>query len=109
MKLSSLSKIDGQAVLNDFRNLDPKDVGAWPLAPRVASWLGVFVLILFVGWYFWWSDQFEALSKRQGDELELKKQFVDKKTQAINRELYVQQLNEIDRSFGALLKQLPHK
>jgi type IV pilus assembly protein PilO len=27
----------------------------------------------------------------------------------VNRDLYVQQLNEIDRSFGALLKQLPNK
>jgi type IV pilus assembly protein PilO len=27
----------------------------------------------------------------------------------VNLDLYVQQLNEIDRSFGALLKQLPNK
>ena len=109
MKSPSLAKIDVQAILDDFRNLNPKDVGAWPLAPRIAVLLGLFLLILFFGWWFWWSEQLETLAQRQQDELKLKEQFVDKKTQAVNRDLYVQQLNEIDRSFGALLKQLPHK
>ena len=36
-------------------------------------------------------------------------QFVAKKKQAVNLDLYVQQLSEIDRSFGTLLKQLPSK
>ena len=109
MRLSLPPKLDVRAVLNDFRNLDPKDVGAWPLAPRIASLFGVLVLILLAGWYIWWDGQLETLSQRQQDELKLKDEFVAKKTQAVNRELYVQQLNEIDRSFGALLKQLPHK
>ena len=109
MRLSLPPKLDVRAVLNDFRNLDPKDVGAWPLAPRIASLFGVLVLILLAGWYIWWDGQLETLSQRQQDELKLKDEFVAKKTQAVNRELYVQQLNEIDRSFGALLKQLPQK
>lgn len=109
MKSPSLAKIDVQAILDDFRNLNPKDVGAWPLAPRIAVLLGLFLLILFFGWWFWWSEQLETLAQRQQDEIKLKEQFVDKKTQAVNRDLYVQQLNEIDRSFGALLKQLPNK
>ena len=109
MKSPSLAKIDVQGILDDFRNLNPKDVGAWPLAPRIAVLLGIFVLIVFGGWWFWWSEQLDTLAQRQQDELKLKEQFVDKKTQAVNRDLYVQQLNEIDRSFGALLKQLPHK
>lgn len=109
MRLSLPPKLDVRAVLNDFRNLDPKDVGAWPLAPRIASLFGVLVLILLAGWYVWWDGQLETLLQRQQDELKLKDEFVAKKTQAVNRELYVQQLNEIDRSFGALLKQLPQK
>ena len=109
MRLSLPPKLDVRAVLNDFRNLDPKDVGTWPLAPRIASLFGVLVLILLAGWYIWWDGQLETLSQRQQDELKLKDEFVAKKTQAVNRELYVQQLNEIDRSFGALLKQLPQK
>ncbi len=109
MKSPSVAKIDVKALLDDFRNLNPKDVGAWPLAPRIAALIGLFALILFAGWWFWWSEQLDTLAQRQQNELKLKEEFVAKKTQAVNLDLYVQQLNEIDRSFGALLKQLPNK
>ena len=109
MKSPSINSIDFKAFINDFRNLNPNDVGTWPLAPRVAVLLGLFVLLLVGGWWFWWSEQLETLTQRQQDELKLKEEFVAKKSQAVNLDLYVQQLNEIDRSFGALLKQLPSK
>ena len=109
MKSLSLPKVDLKAVLDDFRNLNPKDVGAWPVIPRASVLLGLAVAILLVGWWFVWSDQLDALAARQQDELKLKEQFIAKKTQAVNLDLYTQQLSEIDRSFGALLKQLPNK
>lgn len=109
MKSPSINSIDFRAFLNDFRNLNPNDVGTWPLVPRVVVLLGLFVLLLVGGWWFWWSEQLETLAQRQQDELKLKEEFVAKKSQAVNLDLYVQQLNEIDRSFGALLKQLPSK
>ena len=56
-----------------------------------------------------WKDQLEELDQRQQEELKLKDEFIAKKGQAVNLDLYTQQLNEIDRSFGALLKQLPSK
>jgi type IV pilus assembly protein PilO len=109
MNVSSMSKIDFKGILDDFRNLNPKDVGAWPVIPRVVTLLGLFVAILVAGWWFLWNDQLDALTARQQDELKLKEEYVAKKTQAANLDLYTQQLNEIDRSFGALLKQLPNK
>jgi len=109
MKSLSLPKGDLKGVLDDFRNLNPKDVGAWPVIPRVSVLLGLAAAILLAGWWFVWSDQLDALAARQQDELKLKEQFVAKKTQALNLDLYTQQLSEIDRSFGALLKQLPNK
>ena len=39
----------------------------------------------------------------------LKDQYSQKKAKAINFELYVQQLNEVEQSFGALVKQLPNR
>jgi len=109
MKSLTLPKVDLRSVLDDFRNLNPRDVGAWPVIPRVAALLGLAAAILLAGWWFVWSDQLDALAARQQDELKLKEQFVAKKTQAVNLDLYTQQLSEIDRSFGALLKQLPNK
>ena len=109
MKGSSMPGLDLNALLDDFRNLNPKDVGAWPLAPRVAVLLGLFALILAGGWWFVCSEQLDTLEVRQQDELKLRDDYVNKKRQSVNLDLYTQQLNEIDRSFGALLKQLPNK
>ncbi len=109
MKASALPSIDFKALLDDFRNLNPKDVGNWPVAPRVAVLLGLFALILLAGWWFVWSDQLDALAAREQNEAKLKDEYTEKKKQAVNLELYTQQLNDIDRSFGALLKQLPNK
>jgi type IV pilus assembly protein PilO len=109
MKGVSLPKFDLKALAGSFRNLNPKDVGAWPLAPRVAALLGLAALILLAGWWFVWNEQLATLEARQQDEQKLKDEYVAKKTQAVNLDLYIQQLSEIDRSFGALLKQLPNK
>ena len=76
MKASSIAKIDFKAILDDFRNLNPKDVGAWPVVPRVAVLLGLFTAILAAGWWFLWSDQLDALAARQQDELKLREEFV---------------------------------
>lgn len=109
MKSSSMTSFDLKALFDDFRNLNPKDVGAWPIVPRVAVLLGLFSVVLLAGWWFVWSDQLDALAARQQDELKLREEYVAKKSQAVNLDLYTQQLSEIDRSFGALLKQLPNK
>ena len=108
-KLPSLPQIDFKALADDFRNLNPQDVGTWPLAPRLATLVGLFILILVGGWWFLWNEQLETLTAREQEEVKLKDEFVAKKTQAANLDLYRQQLNEIDRSFGALLRQLPSK
>ena len=108
-KLPSLPQIDFKALADDFRNLNPQDVGTWPLAPRLATLVGLFILMLAGGWWFLWNEQLETLTAREQEEVKLKDEFVAKKTQAANLDLYRQQLNEIDRSFGALLRQLPSK
>jgi len=105
----SLPKIDFQAIIADFRGMNPNDPGAWPLIPRVTVLLGLFLAILVAGWWFLWNDQLAELDAKKAEEESLKQQFIDKKRQAVNLDLYTQQLGEIDRSFGALLKQLPNK
>lgn len=105
----ALSEINFQAILDDFRYMNPQDPGAWPVVPKVAVLLGVFVSILLAGWWFVWSDQLTDLETKEQEESLLKQQYIDKKRQAVNLDLYTQQLADIDRSFGALLKQLPNK
>ena len=108
-KSLSLPAIDFNSIADDFRFMNPNDPGGWPLVPKITVLVGLFALIIAAGWWFVWNDQFTELDTKQREEGTLKQQYLDKKRQAVNLDLYVQQLAEIDRSFGALLKQLPDK
>jgi len=105
----SLKDLDFQTIANEFRGLNPNDIGAWPLYPRMALLVAIFLFVLAGGWWFFWSDQLSELSTKQQEEQQLRDEYLNKKRQAINLDLYTEQLNEIDRSFGNLLKQLPNK
>lgn len=109
VKASSLPNIDLAAIAADFRNMNPNDPGSWPLVPRMTILAAVFLLVLAGGWWFFWSDQLLELETKEKEQEALKQEYLDKKRQAVNLDLYIQQLAEIDRSFGALLKQLPNK
>lgn len=104
-----VAKFDAKAALDEFRYLNPNDPGAWPLIPKIVILIGWFLVLLLAGWWFIWSDQLSGLDQAQQEEITLKEQYLLKKRQAVNLDLYTQQLAEIDRSFGALLKQLPNK
>lgn len=104
--------IDFQQLATDFKTLDPKDPGLWPLAPRIVSLLGLFAALIAAAWGFGqigWSVQLEELEASKALEAKHKEDWLGKKRQAVNLDEYRRQLAEIDRSFGALLKQLPNK
>lgn len=103
-----LPKIDFRAVAEDFRTLDPKDPGAWPVVPRIVILAGMFVALIAVAAWFGWQAQYEELDAKRQEEAKLKDDWLAKKKQAVNLEAYRNQLVEIERSFGALLKQLPN-
>jgi type IV pilus assembly protein PilO len=113
MKAPTVSNIqmpafDLQTLIADFRTLDPKDPGLWPVLPRIIILAGILLLVLLLGWWFGWRVQFEELDSKQQQEASLKEEWRTKKAQAVNLEEYQKQLAEINRSFGALLKQLPN-
>jgi type IV pilus assembly protein PilO len=95
--------------LDDFRRLNLRDAGNWPLAPKVGLLLLLFLVIVALGAYFVWKDGYDALDEAQRAEVGLKEQYATKKAKAINYEAYRQQLTEVEQSFGALLKQLPNR
>ncbi len=95
--------------LDDIRRLNIREVGNWPLLPKAALLLAILLAILAAGAVLDWKDQYEALDRAQQEEAKLKEQYATKKAKAINYDIYVQQLKEIEQSFGALLKQLPNK
>jgi len=95
--------------LDDFRRLNFREVGNWAPLPKVIVLSLVVLFIVGLGAFFDWKDQWDTLQTAQQEEGRLKEQFTQKKAKAINYDLYVQQLAEIEQSFGALVKQLPNR
>lgn len=95
--------------LDELRRLDPKKIGSWPALPKLLVLLALFILIIFVAYYFVWSDQLAQIDSERAKTEQLKSTFVDKKKIAVNLPAYRKQLDDIEKQFGALLKQLPGK
>ncbi len=96
------------SILDDLKSLDPNDPGRWPLPVRAAVVALCFVILSGVLFYFFvWSDQKPRLDQAAAEEQELRDTFKNKHSKAVNLSVYQQQLADIERSFGALLRQLP--
>jgi type IV pilus assembly protein PilO len=95
--------------LDDLRNLDPKDIYSWPALPKLGVLLLVLLVLIAASYFLDWQSQLESISEARQKENSLRETFLEKKKQAINLEAYRQQLADIEKSFGVLLKQLPGK
>ena len=97
-------------LIEELQSLDPRDPGRWPLAVRAGA-VGVCFLVLAIvlSYVFVWDEQRPELQRREDTEQTLRQEFKTKHSKAVNLEVYKQQLNDIERSFGALLRQLPGK
>src|SRR6185295_5882989 len=91
------------------RYLDPKRIGSAPIAFRLGFLFLVLVLIVGASYWFDWQNQWEQISGEKVKEEQLRTTFLDKKKQAIDLPAYRKQLADIEKQFGALLKQLPGK
>jgi type IV pilus assembly protein PilO len=97
-------------LLEELRTLDPRDPGRWPLAARAIAVVVCFIAVAAVLIYvFVWQDRMPELQQRQDQETALRNEFRTKHAKAVNLAVYKQQLVDIQKSFGALLRQLPSK
>ena len=98
--------------VEQLKQLDFKDIGRWPFLFRA---LGVAIMLVFTTlllvWYFVWGENGNRpqLLKAQAEQKSLWATFDEKQRKAANLEAYRQQLAEIERTFGAMLRQLPGK
>ena len=98
------------SIIDELRSLDPSDPGRWPLPVRAGAVGLCFVVVAATLFYlFVWSSEQPELERRQAEEQDLRTQFRTKHAKATNLEVYKQELADIERSFGALLRQLPGK
>lgn len=95
--------------LDDFNNIDINNAGNLPAPVKAVLLAAIFIVLVGLGYYFLLSPALETLDKEKAKEQELRQVFFDKKSQAINLEAYRAQMVEIEKTFGALLRQLPDK
>jgi type IV pilus assembly protein PilO len=96
--------------LEQLRILDRRDIGRWPVIFRLGLIALIFLVVaVFASYYFVWQNQRPVLLQAQQEELELRNTFEQKQRKAANLEAYKEQLREMERSFGAMLRQLPGK
>jgi len=97
-------------LIEELRSLDPRDPGRWPMPVRAGA-VGICFLVLTIvlTYVFVWDEQRPELQRREDTEQALRQEFKTKHSKAVNLDLYKQQLKDIERSFGALLRQLPGK
>lgn len=100
-------KIDFEKLQGQFTNLDPDNIGNWPILVRSLIVLAVCAAVLAAGYYLDTQDQMVALEQVQAQEARLKREFEEKQRKASNLEGNKAQMVEMEESFGTMLRQLP--
>lgn len=101
--------IDLNNLSEQFSNLDPDNIGNWPILVRGLIILGCCVLVLGGVYYFDTQYQLEELQKQKNQETQLKATFEKKQERAASLDAYKAQMKEMEESFGTMLRQLPSK
>ena len=96
--------------LEELQNLDFNDIGRWPFVFR-ALFISLFFVVATSGGFYYlvYDKQMPRLERAQQEESELRASFEQKQKKAANFDAYKNQLAEIERSFGTMLRQLPGK
>lgn len=92
-----------------FQGLQGRPPGQWPLAPRLLCAAGVMAFVLGLGYFFYWSGQFEEQDTLAAQETHLRDDYKLKMAQAINLEALEAQQQQVNRYVERLEKQLPSK
>jgi type IV pilus assembly protein PilO len=99
----------GASLSGQFQGLAGRHPGLWPLAPRILCAAGVMAAVIGLGYFGYWSSQFEDEDRLAQDEQRLREQYKLKIAQAINLEALQAQKVQVDQYVERLQKQLPSK
>lgn len=95
--------------LEDFNNIDVKNIGNLPVPVKAVLLVLIFMLLMGLGYYLLLSPALDKLDEEKTKEQDLRQVYLLKQGQAINLVAYRAQMVEIEKTFGALLRQLPDK
>jgi len=94
--------------LDDLKNIDINNLGSWPVPLKIGGILVVCVVVLFAGFWFLIQGELEQYGEAQKKEESLRETYMNKKALAINLPAYKEQMEEMEQTFGSLLRQLPN-
>ena len=101
--------MNAQDVLKELQSLDMQNPGSWPRWVHVSSVILSALLVMGLGSNFAIKPKYEELQGEQGTEVSLREQFETKQKKVAALDAYKEQLAEMERSFGAMLRQLPSR
>ena len=98
------------SIIDELPSLDTNDPGRWPMPIRAGAVAIVFAAAVAFGVYmFVIKSEMPRLERAQQEERDLRTQFETQQRKAANFDAFRAQLAEIERDFGAMLRQLPGK
>ncbi|MDH5394063.1 MAG: type 4a pilus biogenesis protein PilO [Gammaproteobacteria bacterium] len=112
MKFSDLNNIDVGDIIDKINNLDANDlknIGSAPKPVKVAALVAIFLAVLVAGYFLKFTTLNSQIERLKKEEQTLRKSYDQKQATAVNLEAYTQQLEDMRKSFGTLLRQLPDK
>ena len=98
-----------QQIAAELQGLDPKNPGSWPLYVRGTLVFFAMVAIAAGGYFYFVTPLLEDLAGEQQKETGLRADFEAKQKKVAALDALKEQLAEMERSFGAMLRQLPSK
>lgn len=106
--MADLKNLGGRLAAQ-FRGLNGRHPGQWPLIPRMLCGVGVLVVTVGLGWFSYWDSQLEELNLGGQEEAKLKEAYKGKVQQAINLDGLRKQKEQVAEYVATLEKQLPSK
>lgn len=94
--------------LDELRNINVNDLRSWPVPIKIVGIALVALVILVAGYWFIIQSELEKYAEATAKEEKLKETYTTKKLLALNLEAYKQQMEDMQRTFGSLLRQLPN-
>lgn len=91
-----------------IKNIDLNNPSTWPAPVKILGIVLASSVILAAGYMLFIQDQYALYQRKQAEEKGLKETFFSKKAMAINLLAYKQQIEEMQQTFGVLLRQLPN-
>ena len=94
--------------LDDLKNINVNDIGSWPLPVKLVGIAVTCVFIVAAGYFVFIQGELDVYAAAKDKEVRLRETYLTKKALAINLPAYKQQMEEMQQTFGTLVRQLPN-